>query len=70
METLRHKGAAERRDIRVKTFVFDLDDCENGYADAEVNYFCESHSAMSIVLDRYNAKMIYRVLYRETGNED
>ena len=51
--------------IRVKSFVFEMDDAQSGYADAEVNDFCASHLAVSIVLDRYLSKMIYRVLYRD-----
>jgi hypothetical protein len=51
--------------IMVKSFVFEMDDAQSGYADAEVNDFCASHLAVSIVLDRYLSKMIYRVLYRD-----
>lgn len=51
--------------IRVKTLIFEMDDAIEGYADAEVNEFCAAHEATAIVLDRYNDKMIYRVLYKE-----
>ena len=56
--------------IRVKTLIFEMDDAIEGYADAEVNEFCAAHEATAIVLDRYNDKMIYRVLYKEAENED
>lgn len=48
--------------MQVKTFVFDLDDCSD--ADEKVNAFSEMHQVMSIVLDRHNSKLIYRVIYR------
>lgn len=68
-DRLRHRGgvSAERGSIRVRTIICDLPDAEDGVADAEVNEFCEQHDVVSIVLDRFNAKMIYRILYR---NED
>lgn len=71
MDTQRHKGSAlaDRGNIRVKTFIFDIQDAEDGFADIEVNDFCAEVRAMSIVLDRYNSKMIYRILYK-VENED
>lgn len=66
----RHKGGVSAEGIRVKTLIFEMDDAIEGYADAEVNEFCAAHEATAIVLDRYNDKMIYRVLYKEAENED
>lgn len=66
MQKLKHKGAASSDgSLRVKTFIFELDDATEGYADSEVNYFCESHNAAAMVLDRCGEKLIYRVLYKE-----
>lgn len=64
---LRHKGAAvaERGKIHVKTYVFTLDDAQSGLADAEVNDFSDMHGCVSMVLDRFNDKMLYRILYRD-----
>lgn len=61
----KHKGGVSAEGIRVKTLIFEMDDAIEGYADAEVNEFCAAHEATAIVLDRYNDKMIYRVLYKE-----
>lgn len=66
----KHKGGVSGGDLRVKTLIFEMDDAIEGYADAEVNEFCSAHEATAIVLDRYNDKMIYRVLYKEAENED
>lgn len=64
-QALRRRGAAnaDTGGLRVKTIVHEIDDAE--LADAEVNDFCEVHEVTAIVLDRYNSKMIYRILYRE-----
>jgi hypothetical protein len=64
---LRHRGAAniDMGGLRVKTIICDIEDAEEGVADAEVNDFCSCHEATAIVLDRYNGKMIYRILYRD-----
>lgn len=66
----RHKGGVSGEGLRVKTFIFEMDDAIEGYADAEVNEFCAAHDATAIVLDRYNDKMIYRILYKEGNDED
>ena len=67
----KHKGATTSDgSLRVKTFIFEMDDAQEGYADAEVNLFCTDNNATAIVLDRYNDKMIYRVLYKEAEDED
>lgn len=50
--------------LQVKTFVFSLEAVESGEADDTVNFFCARHGAMSIVLDRHNGKLIYRIIYR------
>lgn len=64
---LTHRGAANASvgSLRVKTIIYDIEDAEDGVADAEVNDFCSAHEVTAIVLDRYNGKMIYRILYRE-----
>lgn len=51
--------------IQTKTFVFELSDVESGFADEQVNMFCREHKTMSVVLDRHNSKLIYRIVYRE-----
>lgn len=53
-----------RNPLQVKTFVFPLEAVESGEADDTVNSFCSRHGAMSIVLDRHNGKLIYRIIYR------
>lgn len=53
-----------RNPLQIKTFVFGIDDAESGKADDTVNTFCSRHGAMSIVLDRHNGKLIYRIIYR------
>lgn len=50
--------------VRVKTFIYEIEDAEAGLADAEVNDFCDTYRAMSIMLDRHNSKLIYRILYK------
>ena len=47
-----------------KTFIFPIEDAEDGYADIEVNDFCKEVKALSMVLDRNNTKLIYRILYK------
>lgn len=66
----KHKGGVSGPGLRVKTLIFEMDDAIEGYADAEVNEFCATHEATAIVLDRYNDKMIYRILYKEENDED
>ena len=63
METIKNQ-------LRVKTFVFPIDEAENGEADNVVNTFCSTHRALSIVLDRHNGKLIYRVIYRQRQNNE
>ena len=72
MERMVHRGSgtADRGNIKVRTFVFDIEDAEDGLADCEVNDFCDGVRAMSIVLDRYNSKMIYRILYKELEQDE
>lgn len=67
MSRLTRRGAATNAEggLMVKTIICDIEDAEEGVADAEVNDFCEAHDVTAIVLDRYNGKMIYRILYRE-----
>ena len=50
--------------LQVKSFVFSLDAVESGEADEAVNKFCAEHGAMSIVFDRHNGKVLYRIIYR------
>lgn len=71
METQKHKGSAlaDRGIIQTKTFIFPIEDAEDGYADIEVNDFCKDVKALSMVLDRNNTKLIYRILYK-VENED
>lgn len=71
MEKTVRKGGAnvDRGIIQTKTFVFTLEDVEDGYADVEVNEFCRSVKAPSMVLDRCNTKLLYRILYK-VDNED
>ena len=57
-------GKQKRNPLQVKTFVFGLDAVESGEADDTVNAFCSLHGAMSIVFDRHNGKLIYRIIYR------
>ncbi|MBO4785738.1 MAG: hypothetical protein J5510_01575 [Prevotella sp.] len=57
-------GVVRKAPLQVKTFVFPLEQAEAGEADETVNAFCAVHGAMSIVLDRHNSKLIYRVIYR------
>jgi len=51
--------------LHVKTFIFELAQAESGDADDTVNAFCEVHGVMSIVLDRHNSKLIYRIIYKD-----
>lgn len=66
MESTTRKGGAnaDRGIIQTKTFIFPIEDAEDGYADIEVNDFCKDVKALSMVLDRNNAKLIYRILYK------
>ena len=66
MEKTVRKGGAnvDKGVVQTKTFVFALEDVEDGYADAEVNEFCRSVKAPSMVLDRYNSKLLYRIIYK------
>lgn len=57
-------GRLKKNPIQVKSFVFSLEAVEGGEADETVNAFCSLHGAMSIVLDRHNGKLIYRIIYR------
>lgn len=57
-------GRERKSPLQVKTFVFAIESVESGEADDTVNAFCAVHGAMSIVLDRHNGKLIYRVIYR------
>ena len=50
--------------MQVKTFIFTIEEAENGHADDTVNAFSRSNSTVGIVLDRHNGKLIYRILYR------
>lgn len=50
--------------IQVKTFVFEMSETEPEDMDAVVNAFCRDHKPMSVVLDRHNSKLIYRVVYK------
>lgn len=65
MAKLKHKGATSSDgNLRVKTFIFEINEAEEGLADAEVNEFCDANNASAIVLDRCGEKMIYRVLFK------
>lgn len=66
MEKTARKGGVyvDRGIIQTKTFVFTLEDVEDGFADAEVNEFCREVKALSMVLDRYNSKLLYRIIYK------
>ena len=57
-------GRNKKRPLQTKTFVFNLEAVESGEADDTVNAFCNLHGAMSIVFDRHNGKLIYRIIYR------
>ena len=68
MSRLTRRGGAastEGGNLKVKTIICDIEDAEEGVADDEVNDFTSAHDVTAIVLDRYNGKMIYRILYRE-----
>lgn len=58
-------GKLKKSPLQTKTFVFEMAQVESGDADETVNAFCALHGAMSMVLDRHNGKMIYRIIYRE-----
>lgn len=66
MEKTVRKGGAnvDKMNVRTKTFVFEIEDAEDGIADCEVNDFCDSVRAVSMVLDRYNSKLLYRIIYK------
>lgn len=66
MEKTARKGGVnvDKMNVRTKTFVFEIEDAEDGFADAEVNDFCDSVRAVSMVLDRYNSKLLYRIIYK------
>lgn len=51
--------------LQSKSFIFDFDAVENGTADKQVNDFCRERDVLSILFDRHQAKIIYRILYKE-----
>ena len=66
MEKTVRKGGlnVDKMNVRTKTFVFEIEDAQDGFADAEVNEFCDAVRAVSMVLDRYNSKLLYRIIYK------
>ncbi len=53
--------------IKVKTFVFTLDQIESDRLDVDgiVNDFCERHNIISLICDKHGRKYIYRITYKE-----
>lgn len=61
----RQNPAKGKNVLQTKTFVCDMEKVTDGSADDEINTFCQCHDTKSIVLDRHNSKLIYRIVYCE-----